>query len=302
MRPRVAPWPRRTGSTKQKTSAIGGSRWRPTPSRRRTLSFFGTRRRSASGPSVAGASSTRLRTRREGRKATPAAAARRLCGRRTKPHITLAELGVTKTQSSKWQQLAALPGDKFEIRVEHAKARVEGMTTSAPSYRTGANIPAKTNGSRRPTYIEAAREVLGEIDLDPATHPLAQQMGEGRRRSSPPPTTGSNSRGPAGCASIRPMSGELLAGFVDKLMAEHASGALNGRFCSSTVTPIRNGSRPPRGPRRRSAWRAAGFTLSRRAATTARRPCTGRRFSISEQTAGDFEQVFSAIGLIVRPA
>jgi hypothetical protein len=34
---------------------------------------------------------------------------------------TLAELGVTKTQSSKWQRLAALPDDKFEIRVEHAK-------------------------------------------------------------------------------------------------------------------------------------------------------------------------------------
>jgi hypothetical protein len=47
---------------------------------------------------------------------------------------TLSDLGVTKTQSSKWQKLAALPEDKFEIRVEHAKARVEGMTTSAPAY------------------------------------------------------------------------------------------------------------------------------------------------------------------------
>jgi hypothetical protein len=47
---------------------------------------------------------------------------------------TLSDWGITKTQSSKWQKLAALPEDKFEIRVEHAKARVEGMTTSAPSY------------------------------------------------------------------------------------------------------------------------------------------------------------------------
>ena len=50
---------------------------------------------------------------------------------------TLADLGVTKTQSSKWQKLAALPPDKFEIRVEHAKARVRNMTTSAPSYPQG---------------------------------------------------------------------------------------------------------------------------------------------------------------------
>jgi di/tripeptidase len=53
---------------------------------------------------------------------------------RTPSVPTLENLGVTKTQSSKWQKLAVLPDDKFELRVEHAKARVEGMTTSAPSY------------------------------------------------------------------------------------------------------------------------------------------------------------------------
>jgi hypothetical protein len=36
---------------------------------------------------------------------------------------TLAELGVTKTQSSRWQKLAELPDDKFEERVAAAKKR-----------------------------------------------------------------------------------------------------------------------------------------------------------------------------------
>jgi hypothetical protein len=27
-----------------------------------------------------------------------------------------------------------LPEEKFEVRLEHAKARLEGMTTSSPSY------------------------------------------------------------------------------------------------------------------------------------------------------------------------
>jgi len=48
--------------------------------------------------------------------------------------MTLDEVGVTDTQSSKWQKLAALPDDKFETRVVHVKARVESMTTSAPPY------------------------------------------------------------------------------------------------------------------------------------------------------------------------
>jgi hypothetical protein len=43
-------------------------------------------------------------------------------------------MGVTDTQSSKWQKLAALPEDKFEIRVEHAKARVPLRVSRRPSW------------------------------------------------------------------------------------------------------------------------------------------------------------------------
>ncbi|MGC2785549.1 MAG: DNA N-6-adenine-methyltransferase [Roseiarcus sp.] len=140
---------------------------------------------------------------------------------------TLDELGVTKTQSAKWQKLAALPDDKFEIRVEHAKARVEGMTTSAPSAPgyseteySGENewfTPAK--------YIEMAREVLGEIDLDPASHAIPQQTirattfftiaDDGLKQ----PWRGRLWLNPPYCR-------ELIAPFVDKLVSEYASGAV----------------------------------------------------------------------------
>jgi hypothetical protein len=150
------------------------------------------------------------------------------CGRRSPPQAesqTLAALGVTKTQSSKWQKLAALPRAKFEIRVEHAKARVEGMTTSAPTYKdvefTGENewfTPA--------AYVEMARAALGEIDLDPASHALAQQtvraktfftvVDNGLER----PWFGRVWLNPPYCR-------ELLSPFVGKLVSEYASGAVN---------------------------------------------------------------------------
>jgi hypothetical protein len=46
---------------------------------------------------------------------------------------TLADLGVTKTQSSKWQKLAALPEDKFEARVNIAKGKAANATTKRAS-------------------------------------------------------------------------------------------------------------------------------------------------------------------------
>jgi hypothetical protein len=81
----------------------------------------------------------------------------------------------------RWQKLAALPEDKFEIRVEQAKARVEGVTISAVpgAHRTGytGNYEWHTPAE----YIEMARGVLGGIDLDPASADEAQATA-GRRR------------------------------------------------------------------------------------------------------------------------
>jgi N6-adenosine-specific RNA methylase IME4 len=55
-------------------------------------------------------------------------------GRKGKPLLDttpkLSDLGVTKTQSSRWQKLAALDADKFEAEIEHAGTRAYDMMTS----------------------------------------------------------------------------------------------------------------------------------------------------------------------------
>jgi hypothetical protein len=43
-------------------------------------------------------------------------------------------LGVTKTQSSRWQALAKLPEERFEERLQRAKQAAENSTTSAPRH------------------------------------------------------------------------------------------------------------------------------------------------------------------------
>jgi phage N-6-adenine-methyltransferase len=88
---------------------------------------------------------------------------------------TLNDMGVSKTQSAKWQALAALGEDKFEEKVGRAKTKAENITTSAPRY-ARVKFTGETEWYTPPDIIEAAREVLGGIDLDPASSVKAQEV------------------------------------------------------------------------------------------------------------------------------
>lgn len=79
---------------------------------------------------------------------------------------TLPDLGITKKQSHEWQKLAQLTPTQQNAVIEKAKAQ----TTNHRAQGTGDNewfTPLE--------YIEAARQVLSVIDLDPASHEVAQQ-------------------------------------------------------------------------------------------------------------------------------
>lgn len=107
---------------------------------------------------------------------------------------TLEDLGISRMQASRWQLEANVPEEIFECHVAEIKAAKEELTSvglrrlakrlegkvPAPSYSTGENewyTPKE--------IIEAARVVMGEIELDPASTAQANTIIKAQRFYSP---------------------------------------------------------------------------------------------------------------------
>jgi phage N-6-adenine-methyltransferase len=133
---------------------------------------------------------------------------------------TLADAGIDKNLAHRARKLSKLDDDAFESKVTEAiswaQAAIDGKKARARA------IPGDNEWSTPKQYLDAARAVLGGIDLDPATSLFAQS----RVRADKFYTIDDDGLRHAwkGRVWINPPYGEHIGRFVSKLVREIEKG------------------------------------------------------------------------------
>jgi phage N-6-adenine-methyltransferase len=95
--------------------------------------------------------------------------------------FTLKELGIDNNLSSRAQRIAAVPEEKFEAAIATVRQEEQQITHRAIASLIGENFNHRAEGTgdnewyTPAKYVELARTVLGDIDLDPASSDFAQE-------------------------------------------------------------------------------------------------------------------------------
>lgn len=210
----------------------------------------------------------------------------------------LDDLGVTKTQSSRWQRLAELPEDKFEAKVSSAKDKAVASLDKASEFAHRTSFTGDNQWFTPSEYIEMARRVLGTIDLDPASHDLAQE----RIRASRYFTAADDGLTQPWFGNVwlnPPYAQPAISDFVEKIAAEYELGSVR-----QAIVLTHNYTDTAWFQRAAQACRAICFTRGRVQFEDpdgeVAAPTQGQAFFYFGEDPGKFAKEFGAVGFIAE--
>lgn len=142
---------------------------------------------------------------------------------------TLSDMGLSRDQSSQWQRAATIPEQVFEQHIADTKSSREELTSTGIQ-----NLAKGVRNSKAVTtsdsnewytpkeYLEAVRNVIGNVTLDPASSEMANETVCADEYF----TKSDNGLEQEwyGNVFLNPPYGGMSGPFVEKLMAEYQSG------------------------------------------------------------------------------
>lgn len=216
--------------------------------------------------------------------------------------VCLEDLGIEKTQSCRWQREAAVDDDTFEqylasCREEQREITQAGLLNIAKGCHVSANS-GENEWYTPPEYIEAAREVMGSIDLDPASCDTAQSNVKAKRFYTAD-DDGLSKKWTGNVWLNPPYSKDLIGQFASKVVAE------SGRMRQAIVL-VNNATDAAWFHDLASVASAVCFLRGRvrfldRAGKPANTPVQGQAVLYVGQDVERFRSRFSAFGFVVIP-
>ena len=225
-------------------------------------------------------------------------------GKKVESHdvTPLSDLGIDRMQSSRWQREAAVDDDTFEqylasCREEQREITQAGLLNIAKGCHVSANS-GENEWYTPPEYIEAARDVMGSIDLDPASCDTAQANVKARRFYTA--ADDGLSKKWNGNVWLNPPYGKDVIGlFAEKLVAE-------SRRFDQAVVLVNNATDTAWFHRLASVASAVCFICGRvkfldKSGNPANTPVQGQAVLYVGRSVEHFRSRFSQFGLVVIP-
>lgn len=215
---------------------------------------------------------------------------------------SLKEIGVSEQQSSRWQREAAVDEETFEgylasCREEQREITQAGLLNIAKGCHVSANS-GENEWYTPPEIIEAAREVMGVIDLDPASCQTAQANVKAKRFYTAD-DDGLSKKWTGNVWLNPPYSKDLIGAFAAKVVAEA------GRVRQAIVL-VNNATDTAWFHDLASVASAVCFLRGRvkfldKTGKPANTPVQGQAIVYVGTNVEQFRQSFSAFGIVVVP-